>query len=884
MDLSPDDLDAVARTVLSETRSPQGQAAVASVIKNRLESGDYPDTPRGIVMARGAFEPWSLPRASANHPLAHSADSPEYKNAAAIANAVFSEKIGDPTGGATLFYDPAAQSALGRKVPKWAQREPSAQIGEHLFFPPEGKSSTNPAPGSVLAKFGFGADGSPGGAAPPASEAPVPGARRGVDADGVDRGNLFIPDPARPGKYLMVRQGGQDQTIEPGSILRKFGFEYDPGTVAKQPLPASMQPPGEKPATPAEAALATQRGMPAQFASGVPIAGPALNWALAAGSAARPRVGETGSFSERLAQRVEEQRRADALWASQNPATAAAANVVGGAATLPVAAARLPFGLSETLGGRMYGGAVAGGAVNALDAALRGQDPTTAAVIGGAGGFLGPAVGEGVAGTARIAGNAAAPRSGPLAGVNRTGRDMLTNALQGETPASLAAASTRMGPAGFVADVNTGLTDLAGGIADLPGEGKAFLREAYRTRAAETGQRIDAAVTRAMGPPVNVVESEKNLTEARKAAADPLYQQWRDTEVKPTPELTALLPRLEAAGAFAQAKRLSGITGEPINENFATGKFSAYDEYGATSGPETKGSPTTANWDLVKRGLDSRIDQAYAKGDKTEARALIGLKSELIDEIEKTPAGDVWRRARQEFASKSSLIDQIAAGRDTFIGGRAGLTPDEMREELRGLSGPELQARIQGARSAVTDAMGDTLHGDTRMRDRLLATNNQKKLRMLIGDAPADALIAELQSERYLAAQDQNVRGGSQTTPKKERVNALQPAELPKYDPSFTRPLSLIPPGAREALRPSTIIEGARGAQYEAARNALAPILVQPNQFATTFLRAVLDEATRRGVVAKRAAKLGGAASAAAGGAAPYIIRRQIETEAAAAR
>src|SRR5580698_393387 len=125
MDLSPDDLDAVARTVLSETRSPQGQAAVASVIKNRLESGDYPDTPRGIVMARGAFEPWSLPRASANHPLAHSADSPEYKNAAAIANAVFSEKIGDPTGGATLFYDPAAQSALGRKVPKWAQREPS---------------------------------------------------------------------------------------------------------------------------------------------------------------------------------------------------------------------------------------------------------------------------------------------------------------------------------------------------------------------------------------------------------------------------------------------------------------------------------------------------------------------------------------------------------------------------------------------------------------------------------------------------------------------------------------------------------------------------------------------------------------------------------------
>jgi hypothetical protein len=281
----------------------------------------------------------------------------------------------------------------------------------------------------------------------------------------------------------------------------------------------------------------------------------------------------------------------------------------------------------------------------------------------------------------------------------------------------------------------------------------------------------------------------------------------------------------------------------------------------------------------VKRGLDSRIDQAYSKGDKTEARALIGLKSELIDEIEKTPAGDIWRRARQEFASKSSLIDQISAGRDTFIGGRAGLTPDEMREELRGLAGPELQARIQGARSAITDAMGDTLHGDTRMRDRLLATNNQKKLRMLIGDDPADNLIAELKSERYLAAQDQNVRLGTQTTPKKERVNALLPPDLPEYNPSLSQPLSWIPPSAREALRPTTIIEGSRAAQHEAARNALAPILVQPNQFSSTFLQAVLDEAVRRGDVAKRAAKAGGAASALAGGAAPYILRRQIETQ-----
>jgi hypothetical protein len=367
----------------------------------------------------------------------------------------------------------------------------------------------------------------------------------------------------------------------------------------------------------------------------------------------------------------------------------------------------------------MYGGALGGAAVNVADAVLRAQDPIAGAVIGGVGGFLGPVIGEGAGGITRAAGNAV-PAQGALAGVNRIGRDMLVNALQGETPASLAASRTRAGPAGFVADVNTGLTDLAGGIADIPGAGKEVVREAYRTRAAEAGKRIDDAVTKAMGPPVNVVESEKNLTEARKAAADPLYQQWRDTRVEPTAALKTLIPRLEAAGAFDQAEKLSAITGEPLNRKFFTG------------GPQ-KEFPTTQTWDYVKRGLDGKIEQAYAAGDKTTARALTGLKGELIDEIEKTTAGNVWRRARQAFADKSALIDQLAAGRDTFIGGRAGLTPDEMREELRGLSGPELQARIQGARSAITDAMGDSIHGDNRLRDRLLASNNQAKLRMMIG-------------------------------------------------------------------------------------------------------------------------------------------------------
>jgi hypothetical protein len=124
-----------------------------------------------------------------------------------------------------------------------------------------------------------------------------------------------------------------------------------------------------------------------------------------------------------------------------------------------------------------------------------------------------------------------------------------------------------------------------------------------------------------------------------------------------------------------------------------------------------------------KRGLDRRIDQAYSSGDKTLSRHLIDLRSDLISEIEKSDAGNVWRQARAEFADRSALIDQIDRGRDTFLGSRSGLSVDELRGELQGLSSPELAARIQGARAAINDAMRDSIRGQTTMRDKLRASS-----------------------------------------------------------------------------------------------------------------------------------------------------------------
>ena len=112
-------------------------AAVASVIRNRLASGGYGRSPSEIVHAPGQFEAWNPPSGS-GPALTADAKSPAYQQAAALAQGVFRGVVSDPTGGATHFFAPVAQHALGRDAAGWASGTPLAEIGGHRFYAPSG--------------------------------------------------------------------------------------------------------------------------------------------------------------------------------------------------------------------------------------------------------------------------------------------------------------------------------------------------------------------------------------------------------------------------------------------------------------------------------------------------------------------------------------------------------------------------------------------------------------------------------------------------------------------------------------------------------------------------------------------------------------------------
>lgn len=638
-----------------------------------------------------------------------------------------------------------------------------------------------------------------------------PRAEEANDAASILRGYGVVPKP-------------QDHSTAPAARRAAPGTDYlSTGDISKT-KPGKIPDAPENPPNPADIAAGEKRGLGAQFVGAMPIIGPALNLATAALKAGpSDPANPAATFTERFNQAEYDQRRADTAFARENPLTSTAANFAGSAGPYMglgmTGMGRALLGMNSALpwGTRVYQGVAGGAGINAADAALRGENPLTAAEIGAAGGVLAPTT----AGIARSATAAAAdhlwPRSGMLKGLPVAGVGLLTNALEAETPASLAAAKARIGPAGFFGDLNPALTDIAGAISDTPGA-KGPVQEAYRSRAAGQAGRIDAALTQAMGPSTNIVEYKNFLTETRKAAADPLYQQWRDSKVYPTPELKAMIPRLEKAGAFGMAEELSGISGEPINRNFFTP--GAQKDY-----------PTAQSWDYVKRGLDRRIDQAYTGGDKTLARELLNLKGEMIGEIEKTSAGKVWKQARGEFADRSALMDQVDRGRDTFLGSRSGNSADEMAEELQHLSGPELMARITGARSAASDAMGDTLRGDSTLRNKLLATNNQKKLRLLLGDAQAEKLITTLQQEGHLAEKTSailpNMNTGASGETRAQRRKMFDAPELPSWFDKLevTKPATWIPP----SLSPHNVLQSFANDRAARAAPALSPLMTTPS-------------------------------------------------------
>ena len=133
------------RTIIGEAanESPEGQAAVAHVILNRVNSGNFGQNATRVVLAPGQFEPWQT---RAGELLGINRNSQQYKNIGEIVDAVAGGSP-DLTGGATHFLNPTIVRQRYGGLPDWARGQ-SLTIGGHNFYKP-GDTSYDPSKAAI---------------------------------------------------------------------------------------------------------------------------------------------------------------------------------------------------------------------------------------------------------------------------------------------------------------------------------------------------------------------------------------------------------------------------------------------------------------------------------------------------------------------------------------------------------------------------------------------------------------------------------------------------------------------------------------------------------------------------------------------------------------
>ena len=588
--------------------------------------------------------------------------------------------------------------------------------------------------------------------------------------------------------------------------------------------------------------------------SGVPIAGGPMLSAVQKGAAdiaaARP-----GAPADAATQALADVKDVTASSQAAHPGLTTAGNITGAVAgTAPLAAAApAAFGMVGPLPMRVGAGGLTATALGGVDAGVRGEDIGSGALGGAAMGGGAPIVGSALGTVARAIMNrmpSAIPDA--LSGMSSKGRNLALSAFQAQTPESITAAKTSMGPSGFTGELTPQSTRFRlGSIADNNGPGKAIVRGAYGARSANpvlidpnaeatgTRARINQYLTDAFGPETNVVASTAADKAARKAAADPLYEAWRQTPVPPTPELDAILQLPSVKKAIPAAANLAGDDGEPAFHQFFT-----KDANGDMTLDTTK-TPTAQVWDYIKQAMDDKYKEAAPGTNQARQASMIANRiTTAIDNHPDPAVANTWQQARQAWASPSQLMNARDYGGEIL---QSGKSADQVASDVSGYSPPQISAAVEGARNYAQQMLDRTTRGDTTARNLMLAPNTQEKLRYMLGDQKAGDLLTSLDQEANIAAKNQEVVGGSPTGGKVQRSRLTQPPETGGFS-GFLNNLNAMRPGTYL----STGENAYRNARYQNMRSEAAPFLTRPVGPNDALVQQLLSGAQQQGANAQR--------------------------------
>lgn len=551
-------------------------------------------------------------------------------------------------------------------------------------------------------------------------------------------------------------------------------------------------------------ALSTVKNAPPEDVSagmalrGIPVLGnyvPQAEAVLRTGSLSGP------AYEKELAERQRQYRMAEQNQPWLSTGLKAGGAVAPFALAAPLAGVGTALGVAPgmSVGGRIAAGGLSNAGLSAADAYVRGEDPAKAAAIGGGLGVALPAIGAGVGQAIRGEG---VPAAQALAG--RIGREAATADFP--SPSAVAPRMAELGPQGFAGEGGANTRATLQGLVTEAGPARQRVTEAFTQRGEGARQRIEDAITSAFGPRQDLAELSIGERLAQGIEASPLYDAFRSTQVKATPEIGRLLPVLQEDGLLADAAKRMRLEGRPTVSD--------------------AGAFTTEAWDYVKRAVDGRIGTALRAGDRDMARIYTGLKQQIDQAIATAnpDAARVWKMARDTWGSREGIMNAREEGQRLW---QRNVRRDQLRQELVDMSLPERIAFREGARDSLAEMIDASVNGDMQVARMLRAPANKEKAMMLGRNQQTAAMLQAAEREAEFANFQRQLLANSQTAIKQEAASRLRP---PERDTGWLRSLDLSKPGTYLPFvkRGYTNWAGARDtARYQTANDELARALLQ---------------------------------------------------------
>lgn len=444
--------------------------------------------------------------------------------------------------------------------------------------------------------------------------------------------------------------------------------------------------------------------------TGIPIAGGLVDKAgsyISAAAQPLTGVGAPGaSIADRQTKNLAIEREIAADFEREHPTLKKASEIAGGTAALGgLGATTRGAQLLGLTGTRLLGligrGAASGVAIGGADAAVRGNDVGTAALVGGA-------LGGGLPVAGRVVGKALSPivsnieaRLNPRGFAGAQVARGITES--GQTPQEIArqvADAAAEGQNMFtVADAmgNAGQRQLST-IARAPGQGRTEVVNFLEGRQAGQGRRVANTLAEGFQAPETAAQTEARLTAARTAEADRNYGAARQGagSVNVTPVIAHLDQTLQP-GVTGQLRPQTNIADDSIEAVLRRARRLLTDGRSQVSRfPEAF---------RVKQEFDNLIDRA----PPTAQRLLIPARNVLDDQL--AAASPLYRAARDRFRQQSQEIEAIALGRRAAQRGRVENTVPEFQRLTPGQQAPyrsgyvdPLIEQVQGAAAGANKA------------------------------------------------------------------------------------------------------------------------------------------------------------------------------------